>query len=245
MKIKSALVTQMSGSIGGMTGSHNQSGLYLRARSIPVNPNTTRQIIVRSALTQLITRWTETLTPAQRAGWDTYATNVPVTNPLGDPIKISGQNWYVAANTSRLQINAVLTPATPLLLVDDAPVIFDRGDFETPVIASVGVAAGYSVTFNNTDAWANEDDSAMIVYQALPVNPSRNFFKGPFRAVDVIPGDAITPPTSPFVITNVLIGIADAFPLVVGQSTRLDVLVVRADGRVSTRRMIGPETVGA
>ena len=44
---------QRSGSIGGATWSHNSSGAYIRARSIPVNPNTDRQNAVRVAVRNL------------------------------------------------------------------------------------------------------------------------------------------------------------------------------------------------
>ena len=90
MKIKSAIITQASGSVGGFTAAHNQGGLYLRARSIPVNPQTPAQNLVRSFFGGLATRWRQTLTEQQREFWTIYGTTVEYTNPLGDLIRLSG-----------------------------------------------------------------------------------------------------------------------------------------------------------
>lgn len=238
---KSQLATSVSGSVGGTTYAHNKSGMYMRARSIPVQPNSTAQVEVRSALTALVTAWKETLTSAQRSAWDLYAQNVPVTNPLGDSINNSGQNWYIGANTPRLQANSKLSAA--LARVDDGPTIFDRGTFTTPV-PTWTETSGLSLVFTNADAWANEDGAVMLLYQGAPQDSSRNFFKGPWRLVNRIAGDSVTPPTSPSVTSAGLLS-ALGYTVTQGQRCWLAVAVTRADGRLSTRRIIGPKTVGA
>lgn len=236
MLFKSGTITSASGSFGGITASHNSSGMYFRARSIPVNPSSIQQDAVRSAMTEAVNRWTEVLTPDEREAWNAYALNVLVTNPLGDQVLISGQNWYVGSATPRLQANAVLGES--FAAPDTAPVIFDRGDFTTPT-SQMNAAAGLSITFENTDEWANEAGSAMLIFQARPTNPSRLFFKGPYRLIGAILGDDVTPPTSPVLInTTILNNIG--FPLVEGQATEAVVAVVRADGRYSTRRVALP-----
>ncbi|KKM06452.1 hypothetical protein LCGC14_1743870, partial [marine sediment metagenome] len=48
MLFKSGLITQGSGSIGGLTASHNRGGMYFRARTIPTNPATSFQTVVRN-----------------------------------------------------------------------------------------------------------------------------------------------------------------------------------------------------
>lgn len=210
--------TQISGSVGGWTGSHNRGGLYIRARTIPVNPNTALQQAVRNIVSQLSNLWVDTLTIAQRDAWKLYADNVQVQGPLGDAITLTGLNMYVRSNTARLQ--------AALPRVDAAPTIFDVGDFTNPSFALDEPADEVDVTFINTDAWANEDDSSMLVYSSRPVSPSINFFKGPYRFAGKIDGDAITPPTSPAAI---------ALPQGVsaGQRVFLRVAVSRADGRYS------------
>lgn len=237
MLFKSQVYTQVSGSVGGTTYAHNASGMYARARSIPVNPASSNQLQVRSALTDAVTRWIDTLTAAQRDGWAMYAENVPVINPLGDPILLSGQNWYIAANTPRLQAIAKLTSA--IARVDDAPTIFDRSDFTTPSGVTAIDALAINFTIDNTDAWANEDGAAMLVFMGAPQNPSVNFFKGPYRLIAAVEGDSVTPPINGQAVTQA-VAEANGFPYTSGQNIWLAFAVTRADGRLTTRRNVGP-----
>jgi len=241
MIFKSQVLTQASGSVGGVTYSHNAGGMYQRARTIPTNPQSGFQTQVRNAMTELVNAWTEILTPAQRAGWDLYASNVPTTNALGDPINLSGQNWYIGVNTPLLQAVSKFTSA--LARIDSASGIFDRGDFTDPVPAWTETS-GLSMTFDNTDAWANEDNAAMFVFQGRPQNASRNFFKGPFRIVGAIEGDAVTAPTSPFTVTAFILGLS-GFPVLENEAIWTGISVIRADGRISSRRIYGPDLAGA
>ena len=239
MLFHSEVLTGASGSIGGVTYSHNRSGMYRRARSIPVNPNTSFQTQVRSALTDLVNRWIDTLNSAQRSAWNTYGQNVPVTNPLGASITLSGQNWYIAANAPRLQVNSKIGPPTALPRLDNAPTIYDRGDFTTPTFAAPG-GGDIDVGFTNTDDWASEPDSALLIFMGRPQNPTINFFNGPWRLVAIVEGNAV-PPTSPLTIgpsTRDSLG----YPAVEGASLWLSFAVTRADGRLSTRRQVGPVT---
>lgn len=217
MLVKGAF-TQISGSVGGWTGSHNAGGMYIRARTIPTNPNTPFQQAVRGIVAQLSNLWVDTLTLAQREAWKTYAENVEVQGPLGDSITLNALNMYQRSNVARIQSGAAR--------VDDAPVIFNVGDFTNPSFALDEAADEIDVTFADTDAWANEDDARMIVYASRPVATSINFFKGPYRLAGTIDGDAITPPTSPAAI-------ALPFPVAVGQRIHALVRVSRVDGRYS------------
>jgi hypothetical protein len=218
MLFDSPIISRGSGSLAGITLSRNRGGNYMRARSMPTNPNTALQQAVRAALAQLSVLWQDTLTPAQRLGWAAYGDNVPVTNRLGASINLTGQNWYIGCNTPRLQ---ALVPR-----VDDAPVIFNRGEFTAPTFAIDTVSDEVDVSFADTDEWANEDDAHMLVYASIPNDPTINFFKGPYQYRNTIAGDAITAPTSPAAI-------ALPAPIAAGQRDFFRVIVSRADGRLS------------
>lgn len=224
MKFKSALVTQVSGSIGGMTGSHNRGGLYFRARTIPVNTNTLQQQAVRGALANVATSWGSELTAGQRAGWNVYGDNVPIFNALGDPLFLSGVNHFVRSNVPRLQAG--------LPRVDDAPTVFNLGTFTQPALASLASPTTSTLSFDNGDDWANEDDSAMLVYVSRPAEASINFFAGPYRLAGSILGDSVTPPSSPAAIIT-------PFPFATGNQVFFRVRVTRADGRLSSNFRFG------
>jgi len=236
--MKSQVATQISGSVGGVTYAHNKSGMYMRARSIPVQPDSAAQLQVRSALTALVNAWINDLTAANRAAWNLYAQNVSVTNPLGDQINNSGQNWYIGCNSVRLQGVAKLS--TGLTRIDAGPTTYNRGDFTTPVVV-LSVASGVVLSGFSGDDWAAEDDAGMNVFLGAPQDATRNFYKGPFRMIDVALGDSGTPITSN--TTTTANAATRGYQLVAGQRVWVAVSVTRADGRLSSRRIIGPTTV--
>lgn len=218
MIFKSAIITQGSGSIGGMTFSHNRGGPYIRARATPTNPNTVYQQAVRAAMSQLSVLWQTILTAPQRTAWAAYAENVPVKNALGDNIFLTALNHYIRSNVPRIQ--------TALPRVDDAPVIFNLGPYTQPSFAIDAASDEVDVSFTDTDEWANEDDAAMIVYGSIPKDETINYFKGPYRFLDNIDGDGVTAPTSPAAI-------ALTQAIVAGQRNFFRIVVSRADGRLS------------
>lgn len=220
MKFKSGIITQASGSIGGLTASHNKGGMYFRARSIPTDPASAYQVAMRNAMVQLASRWSSTLTQAKRDAWDVYAVNVPLVNAMGDPVSRSGQQMYCRSSLQRLQAG--------LAIVDDAPEVFDLGTFSAPSFGFDAASDEIDVTFTNGDEWANEDDAAMLVYVSRPQNAGINFFKGPYRYADKIEGDSGTPPTSPAAI-------ALPFAIAADQRVFAYVAVTREDGRLSSR----------
>ena len=219
MKFKSIIITQASGSVAGITFSRNRSGAYVRQRAMPTNPNSPQQQAVRAALSQLSILWQDTLTPAERTAWQTYADNVPVTDRIGESIFLTGLNHYIRSNVGRLQ---AVQPR-----VDAAPVIFNLGDFTAPGFELDQASAEVDVTFTDTDEWANEDDAAMFIFGSVAKDPTINFFKGPYRLLGSIEGDSITPPTAPAAIT-----VNGA--IAVGQRMFFRAIVSRADGRLSS-----------
>lgn len=218
MKFKSPIFSQASGSIGGMTFSHNKGGLYVRARAIPTNPGTIFQEVIRNATTQLTDFWLDILSDAQRLSWETYAENVTITDRLGAQMKLPPLSHYVRSNVSRLQ--------TGLPRLDDAPTVFNLGSFTAPSFTFAQATSTLSVTFDNTDAWANATGAALMVYTSREQNPTINFFKGPYRFAGNILGDDTTAPTSPADIVT-------PFPAAVGNQIFVQVRASQADGRLS------------
>ena len=219
MLYKPLIGDQQSGSIGGITASHNRGGTYFRQRAIPVNPNTIFQQAVRGFMATLTSLWTDTLTPAERAAWDLYALNVLIPNRLGDPRNIGGLGQYIRSNVPRLQVG--------LARVDAAPIIFDLGPFTNPTFDTfVAISDVFNVNFTGGDDWVTEDGAAMLISSSRSTNPTINFFQGPYRAVAPILGDSGAPPASPVVTLA-------AFNIAVGNRTFIQIRVSRADGRLT------------
>lgn len=223
MLFKSEIVTQVSGSIAGTTYSHNSAGLYRRARSIPVNPNSAAQQGVRSNLTTLSQAWNAVLTQVQRDAWDNYATLSPITGKLGDELVLSGQQMYIRCNTVRLLAGVAR--------VDAGPTVPGLIALTTPVTTiSIG-AATLSTAFETTDAWANVVGGGLNIQTSRFISGGRNFFKGPYRFNQVVLG-AGAPPASPDTEAenafNQLVADATA-----GQKCSMRYTAFEDDGRIS------------
>lgn len=228
MKIKSALVTQISGSIGGMTGAHNRGGLYLRSRTIPTDPASSTQITRRFLFGLFSANWASGLTDAQREAWNLYASNVPVLDKLGDSIFLSGQQWYVGSATLR----AIGVPPA----VSNGPTNFTRPSFTAPSSITITTPTSIGFTYDDTEDWVSEDGAGLLVFAGRPVSPGINFFKGPFRFAGVVLGSVGSPPSSPASLTNPFTTTAD-------QKQWLRFVLTRADGRYSPSITLGPFTV--
>lgn len=240
MKYKSAMTTSASGSVDGMTASRNRFGRYMRARAVPVNPSTGYQQTVRSLFTDAVNRWISTLTAAQRNAWNLYGSNVPTTGPLGDPANLTGQNWFIACNTARRQpIDKLSVSASALPYVDSGPTVYDRGDFTDVSGVTADEVTGLAYTIDDTDDWANEDEAVMLVSMSRMQNPTRNFYRNPWRLIAAVLGNSSTPPATGQVVTAANVA-ALGYTIVGDMHLWLKVAVSRADGRLSSPRFYGP-----
>lgn len=182
MKFKSPVYSQVSGSVGGLTYAHAASTMYARARSLPTNPNTTRQVGIRGAVTALSARWNQVLTQAERDGWIAYANASPVTNKLGDPLTLSGQQMYIRCNAVRAQITAWTADFTvPVVqaLVDTAPSTPGQA-VGISSIAAFGVTAGV-VGFSANLAAPMDDDGDVVLQAGSLVSGGRAYYRGPYQ----------------------------------------------------------------
>lgn len=222
MKFKSLVLAQASGSTGGLVYSHNKGGMYVRSRSTPINPATPQQQAVRASLKLLTTRWQNVLTPAQRAAWAIYATNVPLVNKLGEPHAIPALSMYVRCNSPRLTTGGITN------IVDDGPTAYALATFPVPVPTLTSVHL--SLAFDNTADWAIADGGYLFVYMSRPQSPTIVFFKGPFQNAATVAGATAVPPTSPFVKTAINL----PFPSTTGLTYFFRFNVSNADGRLSS-----------
>ena len=225
MLFKGQFVTQLSGSMNGITASRGRGGAYFRDRALPTNPSTAAQQEVRGLFGSAATAWPDVLTQTQRDTFDLYAASVEKTNRVGDPHFNTGLDWYIAMNVRRQQAG--------LDRVDTCSGFFNLGILTEPTIDSIDSVAGtMDVSFDNGDGWAVETGGALMVYISRPVNESINFFKGPYQLAGTILGDDTTPPTSPAVVTL-------PFPVIIGQKLFVRFAGVRADGRLTPQFRAG------
>lgn len=218
------LVGEMSGSVGGVTFARNRGGQYARLRANVTNPNTSEQQEARNALANCVHYWLETLDDAQRNSWDDYAQNVPRYNRLGEQIYLTGQQHFIRSMQPRLRAGFPI-------IVENAPVIYDIGSFNTAAaVLSATVAANTGVitlNFDDSETWTGEDNAEMLIQLGHPLMETRKFYKGPFTYVGSISGDSGVPVTSPDV------SLTYVGSLTAGMQLPIRMRLSRADNRLS------------
>lgn len=212
-----ALVSNISGSIGGTTFARNRGGAYIRNRTIPLNPQTPRQVAVRQIFGSLSNLWSTTVSAVQRTAWELYASNVPLTNSLGEDRNVSGINMYSRGNALLLDTGGTRA--------DDGPTIFTKGPSFTPTITLD--AAADTLTVTDLGGYDPDVDGivGLLISQGKPQQPGVSFYKAPFQKISgTQPATLILLPTA----------VPLAFPIAPGQAVFIRSTQVTLDGRVGT-----------
>jgi len=212
-------IVGISGSIAGNTFARNRYGNYVRCRTKPINPKTTRQQLVRSSLAILSYRWSQILTGVQRTAWNLYGSSVSMKNRLGESIFLTGYNHYIRSN--------MFLTIRGETIVDAGPTVFELPEQDpTITVAPQMHEQRCAITFDDTMEWCDEVGAFLIIREGSPQNAQRNFFAGPFLGYKDKAGKAAEPYTSPENITNLHV-------LTTGQKVWYEFRIIRADGRLS------------
>jgi len=146
-----------SGSLGGQTSSHNRAGQYRRARRAPTQPNGTgRRGIIRAAFGAASSAW-NALTDDQRAAWSSFADGYPVTDALGQSIKLTGHQMYVSVNTALQNVGQAQSANPPVSNATIAPVVatatMTHAGVGTLTLAAGGLATDFvCISFSKPQA---------------------------------------------------------------------------------------------
>jgi len=227
MKVLAGLVTQGSGSIGGMTMSKGKGGYYLRARTVPTNRKSVLQTNIRSGLSALSANW-QLLTPTQIAAWNLYGKNVTVIDAQGQHKKLSGFNWYVACNQLLLQVGD--SPVT------DAPTTYTLAG--SPMLSAWEYASATSIVLTATvldPPISGGTGDQIMVFLGRPKTAGTGYFSGPWMYA----GSIDTYNTIPGAVVVDLTSVA-AYIAVTGQNQWVRLVRVLPDGRYSTPLVNGP-----
>lgn len=184
----SGSVSDIRGSIGGMTFSRNRGGAYIRNRTTPVNPSSQRQVDARSQFSAAMAVWAHVLTDYQRMTWTDYASEVPYQNSLGQQRYLSGQQRFIQAYTT--VANAGGTVSSTYTASNDyteAPSPIPPGlmfTFEGPMGRTVVVNQAVS-------APGVKIGDKLHIHLGPLMSQSRFYFKGPYRFVGALTAEAV------------------------------------------------------
>lgn len=167
-----------SGSQANTTASRNRFGQYDRTRAIPVNPNSTRQSLARSRLSELSVAW-RALSDSERIAWNEYGSAHARTDSLGQAVFPTGHQSFVGVNSGL--VNAGLAQVTV------PPVYVDLAAPELVLTATN--APVFTVAFTPTPL----DNGSKLVVEASPMMSAGRTFNGDYRFVQVSAADAASP----------------------------------------------------
>jgi len=189
----SQIVTVIRGSVGGITFTANQwHQILLRAKTAPVQPQTSRQNNIKNGFNMSSEDW-KVMSPADRALWKEYGGTVTYTGPLGD-YTLPGRQIFMAGQSLVNYINQAELDIIPPNL--SPPEIPGRATFAlitTGPLATPGT--GFCVSISNDTA---EDLEALIEISPA-FNQTRNRYKGPFSSATAV---AVEIPTASFLVTD-------------------------------------------
>lgn len=169
-----ATLADARGSVGGATYTKGRFGAVLRLKTSPVQPRTSKVLVVRSFFAELSKRWFGTLVDSERLAWTALAIANPRTNAFGNSITLTGLQLYQSINRN-LQ-NAM--QAT----IDTAPANLDVDAITSITPAAAAGAGTFSVAFAPDPVPAGH---AMVIEATLQVNAGRSFVSGFYRKIHV------------------------------------------------------------
>jgi len=107
-----AIITELAGSIGGITFQKNSSGNIAKLRSDTSTNPTPRQSPYHNNIASLVAYW-PTVSAAHKLLWDAWAIAHLHTPPWGADKTISGYQWFMSINMNKLTGGSALTPYPP------------------------------------------------------------------------------------------------------------------------------------
>jgi len=165
-----------SGSVGAVTSSRNRYGQYRRQRATPVQPNSTAQQTAKTNLAARSQAW-RSLTDAQRLAWDTYASEHPRTDALGQAITLTGHQMYNAINAGLLAAGYSAVTAVP-----DGSAVAACGAYNADDSYTLcEVQSTYAVPATNR----------IVTWSSPPLSAGRSF-NGDFRIIKNVVGSNTT-----------------------------------------------------
>ena len=146
------LITELAGSIGGVTFQKNSSGNIARLRpKTPVNPSQP-QSDQQGLIAKLVSAW-GSLTLVQKGSWDTFAAAHTHFTPWGKETTLNGFQWYVSCNLNLLITNQATINTAPdwtAVPPPDAFTIFTDADSFDINWDPAFESAGYRIMFYAT-----------------------------------------------------------------------------------------------
>ena len=159
------IITDIIGSIGGITFQHNRSGKVARLRPKSYKKSTDAQTIQQAKHSAILSSW-QNLSRSNQILWNDYADLYTKDNKFGQEKKLSGVNWFESTNLSRQIIDLPLLLSPPIHTLPCA-------------VPSFSVEITQSEMNVNFDSPFDTTDNALIIRATnMMTNTTTNFQNG-------------------------------------------------------------------
>lgn len=166
------IITELRGSIGGITFQQNRSGKIARLRPSTLKNSTVLQNEKQTAFSSLQNSWSA-LSSANKALWNTFADTYTRDDRWGDTVTLSGQNWFLSINSFRELLGLSMLTTPPVHSTPTAVPSFDV------------TVTGSSIEIDYASSWGSSDDG-MMIYSTFPMRGSTTSFRSAMRLTKVI-----------------------------------------------------------
>lgn len=187
---------QIKGSLSGNVFQGSKAGTIMRNRSIPTNPRSPFQLLIRSALATVSNSWNIDLSDADRAGWNAYAAGTPLLDRFGELQHTSGRQMFIRTNSFAIYAGGPTFSTAP-----SSPGLVAPGSM-TPVAS---VADG--ITFDGLLP-PPATDEFMFIQVGQQRGPAVNYYNSPFQVLTTFTDATVFPfvvaPPLPLFEGNVL-----------------------------------------
>jgi len=170
MKLKSSLIAEATGRLGGLCFQMQHGSITARALPLKCNSATTHQSAHRKAFYDTVFRW-RGMNKRFRNLWSIYANQIHVTGRLGSKIKLTGRQHFLRSNVIRRDLPGILWP------IQNAPLEYNLGS--SGRVHTVAADIGDYGTLNLRVLYSLDDAPPVMTYQdftffhvTLPVNAS-------------------------------------------------------------------------
>lgn len=219
-----AIVTDMSGKLGGHVFSKNKGGSYMRTKVTPLNPQTVAQTGIRGLFSAISQNWSA-LTEAQRNSFRDSVEQYARTNVFGDIKNPTGKALY-----QRLNQNLGIS-GQALIEICGAPQEVPFADMQS-VTGAEGVQALSATLSGNTTG------SKLVFFATPSLSAGTKFVKNKLRKIGVVNGGVAG-------ATDILALYTAKFGAVVeNDNVYVGVKVINANGQASPLEVV-KATIGA
>lgn len=139
-----SIITDLKGSIGGITYQSNGNAKIARLRATKRKNNTQSQQSKIISFQQLLPSW-QAIDVADKEDWNTFATANTKTNKWGEEKNINGFNWFMAINSYLTTCSRTTREAPPSWLT---PLVVPS--FTTNIL-STSFNLSFASTFDHSD----------------------------------------------------------------------------------------------